>query len=98
MSVVAADNSAFFSQKENRHLAVLQKRLDHLTDPDRPRDQHDPAYPPGEAHALAWILNYMKAVEHPTELRIERIEHAVRQLQSRLGRVEQTLSEEDDEL
>jgi hypothetical protein len=81
-------------RKEREHLDVLERRLAHLHD-DRPERRGDPAYPPGEAMALAWVLAVVRGLDEPIALRVERLEKTMRQLVTKVGRIEHEL--EDDE-
>jgi hypothetical protein len=85
------------TRKERQHVEALEARLSHLRG-DHPERRGDPAYPPGEAYALAWALSVLRGIEEPLELRVERLQDALRKLTSRVGRIEHELEEEDDEL
>jgi hypothetical protein len=80
-------------RKEREHLEVLERRLAHLHE-DRPERHGDPAYPPGEANAIAWVLAVVRGIEEPVELRVERLEKTMRQLITRVGNIEHDLEDE----
>lgn len=82
-----------FGRQARLHMKTLQRRLDHLR-VDQPSRRGDAAYPPGEASALAWVLSTLESAVDPIELRVERLDHALRKVQSRLGRVEHLLDDE----
>lgn len=84
------------NRKERDHLDALETRLTHLRD-DRPDRHGDPAYPPGEANALAWAINVIRGIEEPLDLRVERLDRTLRQLQAKVGRIEHDLLEEVDD-
>jgi hypothetical protein len=88
------DDEGFFTHKERHHLAALQKRLDHLRGGD-PNRKGDPAYPPGEANALAWVMAVTR--ENEALVRTERLERSFKKLAARLGKLEREWAEGDDE-
>lgn len=86
-----------FVRKEHEHLAVLEARLEHLrTGHGHPERSGDPAYPAGEANAIAWALALIRGLEEPIEIRVERLEKQLRVLGSRLGNLERDLGEDDE--
>lgn len=80
-------NDLKFVRKEREHLDVLHRRLDHLR-VDDPSRRGNPAYPPGEANALAWALTVIEGDVEPLSVRMERIERKLRVIETRLGNVE----------
>lgn len=85
-----------FNRTERSHLEALEARLAHLRGGD-PERRGDPAYPPGEAYAIAWALAVLRGIEEPMELRVERIELTLRRLNSRVGRIEHDLDDDPEE-
>lgn len=83
-------------RKEREHVAVLQKRLDHLKRGVESGSYNQEAYPPGEANALAWVLNVVE--EAALKVRVERVEKQLRILSQRISTVENFLDEEESEI
>ena len=82
-----------FNNKERSHLDTLQRRLDYLKSQQAREDYSENAasFIAGEANALAWALalltEYGKVTV--TAVRLERMEHSIRSLFSRVGRLEE---------
>lgn len=83
-----------FTAKERGHLTALDRRLKHLQG-DHPERRSDPAYPGGEAAALAWALSIIRETVQPTDIRLERVERAVRTAYSRIAILERLIEEEE---
>jgi hypothetical protein len=83
-----------FVRKERAHLDVLGQRLDHLREDD-PTRIDNPGYIAGEANALAWALSVLTGSLDPIDVRLERHERRIKNLESRFGRLEHDLLEED---
>lgn len=87
-----------FNRRERGHISALQERLTHLRDGHHGERSGNPAYPPGEAVALAWALDLIAGLNEPIAERLTRIEDAQRRLFSRLGAVERWQREADQEI
>jgi hypothetical protein len=87
-----------FNRTERDHIAALEKRLAHLRDGHHGERIGNAAYPPGESYALAWVLDYIGALDEPIVDRLARIEDAQRRIFSRLGAVERWQREADAEI
>jgi uncharacterized coiled-coil protein SlyX len=85
-----------FIRKERQHLDALQERLDWLrTDGHEAHANGVPGFIAGEANALAWALSVLTEQTTSVDVRFERLERAQRVLYSRLGRLEESLREEE---
>lgn len=84
-----------FNSKERARLAVLDRRLEHLQG-DHPERRGDPAYPPGEAAALAWVLSVIRGTTETFDLRMERMAQQLRVLGGRVATIEQLLEEDEE--
>jgi hypothetical protein len=73
-----------FTGKEIERLTVLQRRLDYLRDLPVPED----GYAAAEAGALAWALHVLIGTVEPLEIRMNKLDAAMRKVHSRLGRLE----------
>ena len=67
----------------------------HLRENPTPERRGDPAYPPGEANALAWVLNVVE--EAALKVRVERVERQLRVFSQRVSVVETALAEEEED-
>lgn len=94
--MLSAAEAPKLNHKEREHLAVLQRRLDHLRE-EHPERSGDPAYPPGEANALAWVMGVLVGDDVDDEVRIDRLDRALQKVSARLGRVEKVLRDEAEE-
>lgn len=84
-----------FNRAERNHIEALQKRLDHLVEPGQFEERrNNPAYPPGEAKALAWVMAVLEGSETPLLVRLERIELNVKKAFQRIGAIERDLDAE----
>lgn len=88
-----------FVRKEREHLDVLRGRLAWLSTPaaaEAPRGAENGFFQ-GESAALAWALGVIEGSVDPVELRVERIEHQLRKLAGRQGKLERDFYEEQKE-
>lgn len=86
------------TRKERDHLDVLQQRLDFLRALADGSDPETFGMYGGEANALAWVITLIGGEDvSDVEVRFNRVEHRVRVLEARLGRIEREWASEDEE-
>jgi hypothetical protein len=91
------EQSLKFNHQEREHMAVLYRRHAWLRlGETRPTPEggytEDNGYFAGEANALAWALDLLEGKTELVEVRLERHERRIRNLESRMGHLEHDLT------